>query len=184
MNKVLFIASVVLLSACSLAKFTNYPGAAQPAFPAAMQGTYYYVLQASLAGQKKAGDTIFYQVTSNTIVLFDSTKRDEKPLSANQILSLVNQKHWVLSTKDTDWPDYWNCMVYVADKKDLHIYPILDNGGKNNLAKYFTKKVLTVKDNTDSVFVYTTTDEQFVRYVNKEVKSGLKLKRLPSNQKK
>jgi hypothetical protein len=184
LNKVLFIASVVLLSACSLAKFTNYPGVAQPAFPEAMQGTYYYVLQTSIAGQKKAGDTIFYHVTPNAIVLFDSTKREEKPLDANQVLTLVQQKYWVLSTKDSDWPDYWNCMVYMADKKDLHIYPILDNRGKDNLSKYFSKKLLTVKDNADSVFVYTATDEQFARYFNKEVKGVLKLKRLHSNQKK
>lgn len=184
MNKVLFIASVVLLSACSLAKFTNYPGVQQTEFPVAMQGTYYYVLQASIAGQKKAGDTVFYQLTPNSVVLFDSTKRDEKKLGENQVLSLVNQKHWVFSTKDNDWPDYWNCMVYVADKKDLHIYPILDKQGNDNLGKYFAKKLLTVKDNGDSVFVYTTTDAQFARYYAKEVKGAFKLKRLPSNQKK
>lgn len=166
-----------------MAKFTNYPGVPQTAFPQAMQGTYYYVLQTSIAGQKKVGDTLFYQVTPYSIVLFDSIKREEKALGAEQVLSLVQQKHWVLSTRDSEWPEYWNCMVYVADKKDLHIYPILDNRGKENLGKYFTKKFITVQ-NTDSIFVYTPSDTQFARYINKEVRGVFKLKRLPSNQKK
>ncbi len=102
----------------------------------------------------------------------------------DQVLTVVANKYHVLSTKDTDWPAYWNCMVYMADKKDLHIYPFIEQSTQNKLAKYFTKTFVALNNNQDSVFVYNLTDEKFVRYFEKEVKGGqvLKLKRIKVKQ--
>lgn len=185
MKNIGLILVTLLLGACSLAKFSSYPGVVQTSFPQQLQGTYYIVMPTSVGGHKKAGDTLFYKINQTSVVLMDSSANlEEKPLGSSNVLTLVGGKYHVLSTKDTDWPAYWNCMVYMADKKDIHIYPFIEQSTPNKLAKYFSKTFIGLSDNQDSVFAYTLTDEKFVRYFEKEVKGGqvLKLKRIKVKQ--
>jgi hypothetical protein len=96
---------------------------------------------------------------------------------------LVQNKYFVLSNKDNEDPDYWNCMVHVVDKKSLTIYPAVDESRNTDLKKFFKPKFLRLNNNKDSVFVYEMHDANFVQYVNKELKSNhsIKLKKLTSN---
>lgn len=184
MKNALAILSILTLSACTMGMFDRYPGQAQREFPSNMTGVYYLLLPSNLTGKKTTGtDTVFYIINKNGVEIKDSSKTEVKPLDSNQVLSLVQNKYYVLSTKDNEDPDYWNCMVYVADKKGINIYPAIDEQKKTNLKKFFKRKFLRLNNNNDSVFVYQMHDANFVRYVNKELKGNhtIRLKKLTSN---
>ncbi|MCC7533864.1 MAG: hypothetical protein IT246_07995 [Bacteroidia bacterium] len=180
MKKVLFVCFVGLISACSLAKFTIYPGQAVHEFPQKMQGTYFYILNVSLLGNHKSGDTLFYQITPNSVIMIDSMKHTEKKLDSSFVLSLVKQKYWILSYKDSEMPDYWNCMMYSANKKGLQIFPIIEEKQNTKLQKYFGYKPI-LDANKDTLMIYSASDEQMAKYLKKEVKETIKLKRLQIN---
>ncbi|MFN3446501.1 MAG: hypothetical protein ACK44D_12235 [Bacteroidia bacterium] len=184
MKNTLAILLILAISSCTMGKFDRYPGQAQRVFPSQMIGTYYLIIPTSIAGKKTAGtDSLFYTITENSIIVKDSSKIETKPLDNNQVLSLVQNKYYVLSTKDTEDPDYWNCMVHVADKKGLTIYPAIDENKNTDLKNFFKRKYLRLNDNNDSVFVYEMHDANFVRYVNKALKGNhsIKLKKLTPN---
>jgi hypothetical protein len=167
-----------------MVKFDLYPGQAQLVFPEQMIGTYYLVAPSNIVGKKTIStDTLFYSITQTSVIIKDSSKTEVKPLSSNQVLSLVQNKYFVLSNKDIEDPDYWNCMVHVVDKKSLTIYPALDESKNTDLKKFFKPKFLRLNNNNDSVFVYEMHDANFIQYVNKELKSNhsIKLKKLTSN---
>ncbi len=183
MKNALAFLCILTLSACTMGKFDRYPGQAQREFPSHMTGVYYLVLPSNLTGKKTTGtDTVFYTINQTGIIIKDSGKTEVKPLDSNQVLSLVQNKYYVLSTKDTEDPDYWNCMIYVADKKGINIYPAIDELKNADLKKFFKRKFLRLNNN-DSVFLYEMHDANFVRYVNKELKGNhtIRLKKLTSN---
>ena len=184
MKNAFAILCTLTLSACTMGKFDRYPGQAQLEFPSHMTGVYYLVLPSNITGKKTIGiDTVFYIINKTDVVIKDSSKIEIKPLDSNQVLSLVQNNYYVLSTKDTEDPDYWNCMVYVADKKEINIYPVIDEQKNTNLKKFFKRKFLRLNNNNDSVFVYEMYDVKFVQYVNKELKGNhtIRLKKLTSN---
>lgn len=167
-----------------MGKFDRYPGQAQLVFPEQMIGTYYLVAPSNIVGKKTINtDTLFYSITQTSVIIKDSSKTEVKPLSSNQVLSLVQNKYFVLSNKDIEDPDYWNCMVHVVDKKSLTIYPAVDESKNTDLKNFFKPKFLRLNNNYDSIFVYEMHDAKFIQYVNKALKSNhsIKLKKLTSN---
>jgi hypothetical protein len=167
-----------------MGKFDRYPGQAQLVFPEQMIGTYYLVIPSSVVGKKNMStDTLFYNITQTSVIIKDSTKTEVKQLGSTQVLSLVQNKYFVLSNKDIEDPDYWNCMVHVVDKKSLTIYPAIDESKNTDLKKFFKPKFIRLNNNNDSVFVYEMHDANFIQYVNIELKSNhsIKLKKLTSN---
>lgn len=107
-------------------------------------------------------------------------KHTEKKLDSSFVLSLVKQKYWILSYKDSEMPDYWNCMMYSANKKGLQIFPIIEEKRNTKLQKYFGYKPI-LDANKDTLMIYSAPDEQMAKYLKKEVKETIKLKRLQIN---
>ena len=67
----------------------------------------------------------------------------------------------------------------IYQKKDLHIYPSIDETRKSNLKKYFQREFLGFNEAKDSVFAYKMDEQAFVQYFKKELKSDpIQLKRL------
>lgn len=178
-----FVAIALFLGACQMGKFDRYPGEVQSSFPESLRGTYYFVVPAkfiSATSGIKEGDTIFYEITEKAISLIDTTdKKEMKPLGKDQVLTLVDGKYYVVSSKDKEYSKYWNCVVYEGKKKDLHIYPSIDETRKSNLKKYFQREFLGFNEAKDSVFAYKMDEQAFVQYFKKELKSDpIQLKRL------
>lgn len=155
---------LILFTACTMARFDHYPGVVQKQFPEQLQGNYYLTLPKSWRSHHNT-DTLYYTIAPTYTALKDSTKSDVRPLGDKQVLTLVNNRYYVLSFPDNDYPNYWNCMVYLPEKNGISIYPTLDEGNKSKLHKYFKRTFVTLKDNGDSSFVYQIDDTQFERYV-------------------
>ncbi|MBP9688078.1 MAG: hypothetical protein KBE91_00600 [Bacteroidia bacterium] len=166
-----------------MAKFDRYPGVAQRVFPEQLRGVYYFILPSNIIGKKgESADTIFYTITDTAIVLKDSIKTQTKPLNSQQVLSLLHDKYFVLSTIDEEDAGYWNCMFFVPSKKGLTIHPAIDELKTTDLKKQFKHKFVRLNNNNDSVFVYEMHDANFVRYYKKMIKKNhtLKLNKLTS----
>ncbi len=182
-KNLIIIFLIVIATGCSLAKFDRYPGVAQHVFPEQLKGTYYFILPSNITGKKgQSTDTIFYTITDTTIVLNDSIKTQIKPLNKQQVLSLLQDKYYVLSTIDEEDADYWNCMVFLPSKKGLTIHPAIDELKTTDLKRYFKHKFVRLTDNNDSIFVYEMHDANFVQYYKKIIKKNhtIKLNKLTS----
>lgn len=174
---------LLVLAACQMGKFDRYPGSVQKAFPEHMRGTYYFVIPAKYKAASsgiKTGDTIMYLITENSITVIDTAgKRSQRMLDNDEVLTLVDGKYYVVSTRDRDYRQYWNCMVYEADKKGLSVYPLIDETRASLLKKYFNARFIGLSESKDSVFVYEMNEEKFTEYFKKELKSdAIFLKRL------
>lgn len=175
--------TVLFLGACQMAKFDRYPGKVQDTFPESIRGTYYFVVPAEFASASsgiKAGDTVLYEITEKAVSIVDTSgKKSTKQLDKNQVLTLVEGRYYVISSRDNDYDKYWNCMVYIGDKKALLIYPVIDETRKSSLGKYFQREFIGLNESKDSVFGYKMNDAAFARYFKKELKPDpIKLKRL------
>lgn len=174
---------LISLAACQMGKFDRYPGTVQKSFPENMRGTYYFVIPPkfkSATSGIKEGDTVMYVITENTISMIDTAgKRTQQKLDKEQVLTLVEGKHYVVSSKDKTYKKYWNCMVYESDKNSLSIYPAIDETRKSELNKYFDRTFIGLNESKDSVYSYTMNEKSFVEYFRKELKGDpIKLKRL------
>jgi hypothetical protein len=183
MKYIAALITVLVLGACQMAKFDRYPGKVQSTFPQSIRGTYYFVVPAEFASASsgiKAGDTVLYVITEKSVSVIDTSgKKSTKSLGKNQVLTLVEDEYYVISNRDSDYDKYWNCMIYIGDKKALHIYPLIDETRKSNLGKYFQREFIELNESKDSVFGYKMDDAAFARYFKKELKSDpIKLKRL------
>jgi hypothetical protein len=174
-----FIFISLVLVSCQMAKFDRIPGVEQTAYPVAMQGTYYWIVPKKYSQSNRA-DTLKYVITENTVSILDTSgKHIERKLGVDDVLSLVDDKYYVVSNKDRDFEQYWNCMVFESDKKSLLIYPVIDEFKKSILPNYFNKTFMEFTDAKDSIFHYKMDEKAFIEYFKKELKSDpIRLKRL------
>lgn len=174
---------LLLLTGCTMARFDRYPGVVQQSFPKQLQGSYYLPIPKSWRSQHNT-DTLYYIIEQHATIIKDSSKNEVKTLGPKQVLTLVNNRYYVLSMPDGDYPDYWNCMVYIPEKEGVHIYPAFDEGNKSKLHKYFKRNFLAIKENGDSSFVYKMDDSKFERFVEELKRNqAIKLKKQPQTSK-
>jgi len=183
MRKVLVFAVIVLmLTSCTTIVFDNYPGVKQEAFPAEMQGFYFIKMPIRwFSGNADIEDTVTVVIENKGYGMFDSTNTLRiTNLDDKHILTLVRQKYYVQAVEDENYRPYWNINLIMVTKKGLMIYPLLVDTKSAIETSYFKKKLLEVKQNGDSVFVFKMDEDQFIKYIEKEImtKEAIRLQRI------
>lgn len=185
MKQLLMLLSVAILASCNMAKFSTYPGEVQQTFPENMQGTYRVVMQSKTGFFSRPtasfNDTLLVSIGANGTSKINEQNSFRK-LDSSYVLSLVQNKYYVLSTIDESSPTWWNCFVLVPFKQSLRVYPIVDDVGSSKVQSFFDAKFLTIANETDSVFGYTQQTESFIKYFESEIKSigGIRLLKMGS----
>lgn len=184
MRKLLMLWGVAVLTSCNMAKFSTYPGEAQQNFPENMQGTYRVVMQGKTGFFSRAtttfNDTLLVSIGANGTSKINEQNSFRK-LDSSYVLSLVQNKYYVLSTIDEASPSWWNCFVLIPYKQSLRVYPIVDDVGSSKVQNFFDAKFLTIANETDSVFGYTQQAESFIKYFESEIKSSGGIRLLRAN---
>jgi hypothetical protein len=114
---------------------------------------------------------MFIHVGRNGWVQYENQKPIEYVLSDKVVLSRVG-KYYVISHKDDEQPAYWNAWVLVPKKKNVSLFPIISVNAPHTdpLSKFLKKEQMS--NGKDSFSYYTTTDAEFVRYFEKELKGN------------
>ncbi|MES2780991.1 MAG: hypothetical protein V4651_13950 [Bacteroidota bacterium] len=160
----------LLFASCSVALFDKVPGIDQKEFPASLQGDYYLKVPGGLFKKNMNKDTLFFTILPKAYVVKDSTDMERKSLDKDNKLSLVNGVYYVIAQRDEEFPLYWKYSFVEPTKKGAKIYFVIGEREHSPLNKYFRSKLVTVKNNGDSVFVYKSDDVQLAKYFEKVLK--------------
>lgn len=167
---IVFICIPLLFASCSVALFDKPPGVDIKEFPPALQGDYYLKVPTGLFRRNTDKDTLFVTISPKAYAVKDSTEVERKSLDKDNRISVVNGTYYVIAQRDEEYPAYWKYSFVEPTKKGAKIYFVVSEREHSPLNKYFKSKLVTVKNNGDSVFVYKADDIQLAKYFEKVLK--------------
>ncbi|MCU0441933.1 MAG: hypothetical protein MUE96_06015 [Bacteroidia bacterium] len=178
-NLARIVFGILLISSCKTALFDAEPGVAQQTFPAALQGSYYIKVPSSFFKRVTITDTVYLFIAPSYFETRDSNATKVTQLDEQTGLRLVNGKHYVLTSHDSEYPQYWNYTLIEPTKKGARFYAFIEE--KNTpLPSYFKRSFVAVTNAGDSVFAYQPNDKQLGAYIEKVLrkKDALELVRI------
>jgi hypothetical protein len=178
-NLAVFAVLMVVLGSCKTALFDAQPGTAQTQFPTTLQGSYYIKVPSSFFRRVTITDTVYLNIAETSFETRDSNTTKTTKLDEQTGLRLVNGKYYILTSHDSEYPQYWNYTLIEGTKRGARFYAFIEE--KNTvLPKYFKRKFVAITNAGDSVFAYQHTDVKLVNYIEKVLrkKEALELVRI------
>lgn len=178
-NLAVFAILIIMLGSCKTALFDAQPGIAQSQFPTTLQGSYYIKVPSSFFRRVTITDTVYLNIAENSFETRDSNTTKTTTLDDQTGLRLVNGKHYILTSRDNEYPQYWNYTLIEATRRGARFYAFIEE--KNTvLPKYFKRTFVAITNAGDSVFAYQHNDTKLVTYIEKVLrkKEALELVRI------
>lgn len=178
-NLARIVIGILLISSCKTALFDAQPGVPQQTFPVELQGSYYIKVPSSFFKRVTITDTVYLFIAPSSIETKDSNTSKVTQLDEQTSLRLVNEKYFVLTSRDSEYPQYWNYTLIEPTKKGARFYAFIEE--KNSpLPSYFKRSFVAMTNAGDSVFAYQPNDKQLGAYIEKVLrkKEALELVRI------
>lgn len=181
MKKLLpFIFILFVMPACKTALFDAVPGETQKQIPDTLQGSYYLRVPTSFFKRTTTKDTLFFDVTANSYSTRDSAETKTTQLNKSNKLQLVDGKHYVLATENSEYKNYWELAFIEPTKRGFKVMYIVDDEKSTVLPTYFMQHFIAKNNAGDSIFAYKTNDSLLIQYYEKVLrkKEALELIRI------